>query len=76
MKAIELKDLDNDQLVDKLNELEEERFNIRFQLATGQIDNHRRLRVVRATVARIHTVLREREIEEWRKSATSQEGGE
>lgn len=72
MKAIELRDLDNDQLADKLNELEEERFNLRFQGATGQLDNHRRSREVRAEIARIRTVLREREIADWKARAKTE----
>ena len=50
------------QLTDKLRESKEELFNLRFQMATGQLDNNRRLRTVRQEIARIYTVLREREL--------------
>jgi len=59
----ELRDFTEDELVDKLRESKEELFNLRFQLATGQLDNPTRIREVRHEVARIATVLREREIE-------------
>ena len=69
MKASELRDLETDQLLDRVRELKEELFNLRFQLATGQLDNHKRLRMVRQDIARIHTLVREREIEEWERQA-------
>ena len=52
----------NADLEAKLRESKEELFNLRFQLATGQLDNNRRLGVVRKDIARIYTVLREREL--------------
>ena len=60
--AIEIRELADDELVNKLRESKEELFNLRFQMATGQLDNNRRLRVVRQQIARIYTVLREREL--------------
>lgn len=60
--AAELRELSNADLEDKLRENKEELFNLRFQLATGQLDNNRRLGVVRKDIARIYTVLREREL--------------
>ncbi|EOM74681.1 50S ribosomal protein L29 [Rhodococcus rhodnii] len=60
--AAELRELSNEELVDKLRESKEELFNLRFQMATGQMDNNRRLRTVRHEIARIYTVLREREL--------------
>ncbi|MGA9598491.1 MAG: 50S ribosomal protein L29 [Acidimicrobiia bacterium] len=65
MKAFELRDLDSAELAEKLNEAKEEMFNLRFQLATNQLDNTARLRQVRREVARISTVLREQEIAAW-----------
>ena len=62
MKARELKDLraNNPQdLVAKLGELKAELFNLRFQLATGQLENTARIKEVRQSIARIKTVLRE-----------------
>jgi large subunit ribosomal protein L29 len=63
-KAAELRDLPADELIARMEAGKEELFNLRFQLATGQLDNPARMRVVRHEVARIATVLREREIEE------------
>ena len=51
-----------DELVAKLKEAKEELFNLRFQAATGQLESHGRLRAVRREIARIYTVMREREL--------------
>ena len=59
----ELRDLDDEELLVRLESSKEELFNLRFQLATGQLDNTARLKEVRHDVARIATVLRERELE-------------
>ena len=61
MRPSEVRDLDTEDLHVRIAELKEELFNLRFQLATGQLDNHRRIRQVRKDVARIRTVLRERD---------------
>ena len=58
----ELRNLDNEELTAKLREAKEELFNLRFQGATGQLENHGRLRAVRKDIARIYTILREREL--------------
>jgi large subunit ribosomal protein L29 len=58
----DLRELNSEELVTKLRESKEELFNLRFQLATGQLSNNRRLRVVRHEIARIYTVMREREL--------------
>lgn len=58
----ELRELTNEELVLRLKEAKEELFNLRFQMATGQLDNNRRLRTVRTDIARIYTVMREREL--------------
>ena len=61
-KAVEFRGLDEDELMSKLREHKEELFNLRFQAATGQLDNHGRLKSVRRDIARIYTILREREL--------------
>ena len=60
--ANELRELNAEELMIKLRESKEELFNLRFQMATGQMDNNRRLRTVRHDIARIYTVMREREL--------------
>ena len=56
MKAAELRDLSVEELRGKLRELQEELFNLRFQLATGQIENVGRIRTVRRDIARLKTI--------------------
>jgi large subunit ribosomal protein L29 len=63
-KATELRDLPDDELLHRIESAKEELFNLRFQLATGQLDNPARLRVLKRDIARVATVLRERQIEE------------
>ena len=63
-KASELRDLPVDELEQKLSETKEELFNLRFQNATGQLDNYKRLNVLKKDVARIKTLLRARELDE------------
>jgi large subunit ribosomal protein L29 len=58
----ELRHLDNELLEERLREHKEELFNLRFQAATGQLESHGRLRAVRHDIARIYTILREREL--------------
>lgn len=60
--ADELRTVPDDELVSKLREAKEELFNLRFQAATGQLQNHGRLRTIRREIARIYTVMREREL--------------
>jgi len=60
--ATEYRGLEDDELVAKLSDAKEELFNLRFQAATGQLENHGRLRAVRKDIARIYTVIREREL--------------
>jgi large subunit ribosomal protein L29 len=62
MKANELRDLSPDEIQARMKELQEELFNLRFQLATGQIENVGRIRTVRRNIARLKTVQREREL--------------
>ena len=58
----ELRELHDDELETRLNEAKQELFNLRFQMATGQLDNNRQLRTVKHDIARIYTILREREL--------------
>jgi large subunit ribosomal protein L29 len=58
----ELRELSDETLVDKLREAKEELFNLRFQQATGQLENHGRMKAVKADIARIYTIQREREL--------------
>jgi large subunit ribosomal protein L29 len=60
--AAELRALDAEELEIKLRDAKEELFNLRFQNATGQLDNTARLKTVRREIARIYTVIREREL--------------
>ena len=62
MKTQELRELSMDELTEALLEAKEERFNLRFQVATNQLDNTARLKTVKKDIARILTVMREKEI--------------
>jgi large subunit ribosomal protein L29 len=61
-KPSELRELSDPELVERLREAKAELFNLRVQAATGQLDNNRRLHVVRKEIARIYTIIREREL--------------
>jgi large subunit ribosomal protein L29 len=61
-KVSELDEMTNADLETRLRESKEELFNLRFQSATGQLENHGRLRTVKRDIARIYTVVREREL--------------
>jgi large subunit ribosomal protein L29 len=62
-KSAELRNMDTEELEVRLSDTRQELFNLRFQLVTGQLDNNARVGQVRRQVARIETILREREIE-------------
>ena len=62
MKADELRDLTDQELEQRSREFKEELFNLRFQNATAQLDNPMRIREVKKIIARIKTILREREL--------------
>ena len=62
VKAHELDEMNNTDLEARLREAKEELFNLRFQAATGQLESHGRLRTVKKDIARIYTVVREREL--------------
>ena len=64
MKVEKLRDLSTNELVRKVDSLKEELFNLRFQMATGQLENPMRIKEVRKDIARAKTILREREIKE------------
>jgi large subunit ribosomal protein L29 len=58
----ELDAMDNERLLEELKKAKDELFNLRFQSATGQLENHGRLKAVKRDIARIYTILREREL--------------
>ena len=62
MRGKELRELNDQELVKKMNDAKDELFRLRFQLATGQLDNAMRIKEVRRNIARVKTVIREREI--------------
>ena len=62
MKAKEIRNRSTEELVNELADLKEELFNLRFQHATGQLENPLRIREVKRSYARVKTILREREI--------------
>ncbi|WP_308016383.1 50S ribosomal protein L29 [Cellulosimicrobium marinum] len=62
LAPVDLDAMDDEALVAKLKETKEELFNLRFQSATGQLESHGRLKAVRRDIARIYTILREREL--------------
>lgn len=64
MKVNEIRDLSDVELTAKLDDLKEELFNLRFQHATNQLDNPRRITDVKRTIARIKTILRENELKQ------------
>lgn len=75
MKASDLRSLTAEELMEKLSEAKEELFNLRFQLATNQLDNTARRKAVKRDIARIETVIREQEIEAWRAQEAAAEEG-
>jgi large subunit ribosomal protein L29 len=70
MKPQEIKDLAESEIAEKLKERRTELFNLRFQLATGQLDNPHRIALVKKDIARLHTELRAREIAAARSQAS------
>ncbi len=68
MKISEIKKLTNEDLNNKLKDLKSELFNLRFQLAVNQLENPMRIKAVRKDIARVQTVLRERELSETAKA--------
>ena len=72
VRVRELRDLGEQDLLERLESSKEELFNLRFQLATGQLDNPMRVKQLRHEIAQILTVLRERELEQEREAVESQ----
>ena len=72
VKVAELRELDEEELLNRLAESKQELFNLRFQNVTGQLDNYARLGQLRRDIARIETVLRERDIA---AAESAEEGG-
>lgn len=70
MKASEMRQLTQIELQDKLKDLKEELFNLRFQLAINQLDNPMRIKAVKKDIAKINTVLRETELNEISKNTS------
>ena len=68
MKVNEIRNLSTAELTEKFAGLKEELFNLRFQLATGQLENPMRIREVKKTIARIKTVQREEELKAAKKA--------
>ena len=66
MKAKELRELTSEQLTEKLNEFKSELFSLRFQLATGQLENTARIKFVKKDIAKVKTVIAERKLNEAR----------
>ncbi|MDY2738114.1 50S ribosomal protein L29 [Intestinibacter sp.] len=66
MKAKELRDLNSEELIVKLNDFKSELFSLRFQLATGQLENTARIKMVKRDIARVKTILAERKLNETR----------
>ena len=62
MKTHEIRELTNEELVQRLQDLKTEFFNLRFQLATGQLSNPARIKLVKKDIARVKTVMRENEL--------------
>ena len=62
MKAKELRDLTSEELMSKLNDFKSELFSLRFQLATGQLENTARIKFVKKDIARVKTILAEEKV--------------
>ena len=62
LASVELDTFENERLFDELKKAKEELFNLRFQSATGQLESHGRIRAVKRDIARLYTVIREREL--------------
>ncbi|HSN66053.1 MAG TPA: 50S ribosomal protein L29 [Fusibacter sp.] len=63
MKANKIKEMTSQELNEKMVELKNELFNLRFQLATGQLDNPMKIKAIKKDIARVNTILRQKEIQ-------------
>ena len=64
MKAVEIRELSQAELAEKLSDLKAELFNLRFQLAVNQLENPVRIKAVKRDIARVKTVIRQRELQQ------------
>jgi len=64
MKVNELRELSNQEITEKINDFREELFNLRFQQSMNRLENHMRISIVRKSIAKAKTILRERELKE------------
>jgi len=71
MKARELRDLTDEELLQKEKDLKEELFNLKFRLTTSQLDNPMKIRQIKRDIARIKTILRERELQKGKNNESS-----
>jgi len=71
MKSTEIHEMADSELIDKIKDARTELFNLRFQLATGQLDNPTRIKTVKRNIARLHTEVRMRELAAARDAAAS-----
>jgi len=71
MKVTEIAKMSDSEVVEKIKETRTELFNLRFQLATGRLDNPARIKAIKKQIARLHTELRMRELRAQRESAAS-----
>jgi len=71
MKVTEIAKMSDSEVVEKIKETRTELFNLRFQLATGRLDNPARIKTIKREIARLHTELRMRELRAQRESAAS-----
>ncbi|MDP2400491.1 MAG: 50S ribosomal protein L29 [Actinomycetota bacterium] len=71
MKTTDIINMADTEVADKIKDARAELFNLRFQLATGQLDNPARIKAVKKTIARLHTELRYRELRAERDAAAS-----
>jgi len=71
MKPTDMRDMEESELVQKMKDSRAELFNLRFQLATGQLDNPARIGAVKKDIARLHTELRARELRAAREAQAS-----
>jgi len=76
VKASKLRELTDEELQRKINDFKDELFNLRFQLATNQLDNPMRIGEVRRNIARAKTILRERELERLRGARRAKGGSD
>jgi len=63
LKANKIKEMTSQELTEKMVELKNELFNLRFQLATGQLDNPMKIKAIKKDIARVNTILRQKEIQ-------------